>query len=208
MMFEMGSIVMFYFGVIILVLTKYFSIYHGPFLAIFDEGKLLKKVKIFFIIVPIILVAIQNTFGTDVENLSRFQDKFYGHYKTNIKVEVVTEICKYGAVLSVTTLYLYIEYTNGLLEKLKSFLRNPFCFKKNNDSNNVYEIFGYNGRVIQVVIVICTTTLIPTIISIPQMWRRLYLVTVISVVVPLLIIFKHEGMTKTALKLLKSLMLK
>ena len=181
--------ILFYCAAINLILTKYFSIYHGPFLALFDEGKLLRKMKLSSAILSLILVTVQYSYSTDFDNLADFQIKFYGHYKPDAATPLI---------------HVRIEFSNGLLAKMEKCFKNPKSCMRNCHSNNDI-MFGYNVRVIQLVIFSLISTMVVVIVRVPSVWSELYIVTMISVFLPYLIILKHDGMTKTAAKILRNI---
>ena len=203
---EMTTILMVHISAFSLVLTKYLSIFHGPFLAIFDERKLLKKLKMTILILPTILVTIQYTvLSTNFEHLANFQNKFYGYYKPISRSEIITKFLKNVNFVSAISLYFYIEYRNGLLQKIKNHFKNSLCCKKTSDSTNKTELFGYQIQIIRLVIFFLCLTLLVSIIKLPRKWHVFYTITMMTVFVPLVVIFKHDGLTKTAVKLLKNI---
>ncbi len=157
---EIWTACLFYLSLFSMLVSKYSSIYFSPFVAELNEETTLKVLKILLIIGPTILVSIEYTFLSNVDDMATFQLRHLGYTKTDAKLE---NVIFYMVLLNIFTgsiLYSRIEHSaiqandgnSGCLTKI--FLKVAKYFKTSNSGQQEPEVeFGYNIKVMRVALI-------------------------------------------------------
>ncbi len=81
-----------YLSFLVLMVTRYVSIYHGPKLDEIGEDILLKRVQVGLLASATVLTILEFGYFSNMEDTAFYQMKYLGHPKTDAKGEAVLMI--------------------------------------------------------------------------------------------------------------------
>ena len=210
---EFASSHMFTQSLFVVVVIKYLSIFHGTFLALFDEEKLLRKVKIALVISPLLFDALEYSCLSNMEYMVTYQHKYLGYKDLGAQEEKSTKPIFYVTVMLALVMYFRIEKDvpeGGIFARmLKKLTALKSCCNGENQEEHI--TIGYNIRVIRLLTI---SLLAGTFLSVynliyglSEIVTMLSYITISNIIIPLIFVCKHDDMTKIAVKLLKSFVL-
>ena len=204
-----------------LMLTKYFSIYHGSMLVEVNEELLLKVQNGLLVTLPIIFSIIEFTMLSDFEELS-FYHLFIGSDDlTGTRLERLASVQEVIMVMTILVLRIRIEYDAILANDVQvGLLGRPLAWMKKMMKNDQIEKFAGESqtktneetvRKVPKTVIFCSLLCIAVFVyqagvgADNMKWNTMLLYQLIAVVIPFIFIFKHHGMSAVAQKLLKTI---
>ena len=164
---------------------------------------------------PVIFAIIEYGCLSEFENLYEFQTKFLGYVKENSRLEVTLVVLVLSNFIALVLLHARIEYDamqaqdeqTGYLVKIIIWLRS---LKDEGLSNIVSSDFGYNLKTLRTALIFGIVMLMALVLLIAgraesKKWSKLVFVVNLTVVLPIVFIYKHHGMKTVATKMIGSL---
>ena len=204
----------FYIALLAMMATKYLLIYHGAYMSEVNEEAYLKRLKIILLTLPIALALLEATLISDLEDLITYQQMYNGQVENDAKIETTTISLFSLSFLGLMSMQARIEFDayqsqdgqGSALSKFISCCKN--CQAQSNISNN--QDAGYAIKVARITVLLGFMLVVIVIIQLAggaenTKWNQLYFSAILTNVMPILFIYNHSQMKKTAWKEISNL---
>ncbi len=208
---------MFCLAVFLVVTTKYLLIYHGARLALVNDVKLVKRMVIALLTMPLSLVAFELMFITEYQYQTVFQVRFYGSVKSSASVSTIS-IASLAIVLSsILILLIRTEYdafmasdvNTGWIARLLAGLKS---YKQSDEEQQEHQVetidnSPYSMNTIRVIELFLIMVVLVMIYqehggATSTKWNFLIVSSLIFNAIPMILIVRHDRMRKLAAKII------
>ncbi len=203
----------FFLNLFVLLIVKYLSIYQGPILADIDEEHLVQRLRPSLCIAPIFLVWIEFSYLSKFEEMTLFQLNFYGYPKPNSKMEKITFCFVLLNLAIMFLLHIRLEMDTARIQDTEGGFLSKIIRGKINGKDDFIKksLSGYSIKSARKVVFACLLLL--TIVIMRTIgdrgghikWIQLIGLGIVEVALPLLLIFKHQGLRSCALNFFRKL---
>ncbi len=194
-----------YLAFLTMMATKYFLIYHGPYMDDVNEEKYLKRLKMLLIIFPTFLVCFELTLFSNLMELATFQQLQLGYSKQNAGLEITMMALMLLSLLAMITMQARIEYDAFHAQDLEGGIFVKVLVACKSTKQQPTANAGYTANVTRIAVGLGIMLFIIILIQLfggadNTKWNQLYFAAIMANVMPSLFIYNHPGMKKIAQK--------
>ncbi len=205
----------FFLNLLILLATKYVSIYHATSVSELNEGQILTSLNLIIIVLPVILAILEFAYVSNIDDMTLFQLNYLGQPTANSKIERTSASLVFLNFSIMLILQLRIEIDNSRIQDVEGGLVSRIVLVLRSTNSNAVNVSNllqnYSIQSARRVVLFSMVIFLMVIKRIigddgngsSVRWIQLTGLGIIEVAVPWLFILNHQSMKTSIGSVLK-----